>query len=48
MSLNTPVMPGLVRGIHAFVDFGGSGIEDVDVRIKTDHDSLGAIRGQVP
>jgi hypothetical protein len=36
--LRTIVMPGLVPGIHAFFGFGGSGIEDVDGRIKSGHD----------
>jgi hypothetical protein len=46
VTLNVSVMPGLVPGIHAFFDYGGSGIEDVDGRTKSGHDGLGFIRRQ--
>ena len=38
MSRHITVMTGLDPVIHAFFGFAGSGIEDVDGRIKSGHD----------
>ncbi len=44
VSLFSPVMPGLVPGIHAFV---ARWFKDVDGRIKSGHDVRGA-QGPLP